>query len=61
MTGLAERAVPGPDVAQERVAESFAIAHSKAARFDPARGDGRRWLFGIGYADIARMQNASDD
>lgn len=36
-----------PDLAQDLVAESFAIAYSKAARFDPARGDGRRWLFGI--------------
>ena len=36
-----------PDVAQDLVAESFAIAYSKAARFDPGRGDGRRWLFGI--------------
>lgn len=36
-----------PDVAQDLVAESFAIAYSKAGRFDPARGDGRRWLFGI--------------
>ena len=35
------------DVAQDLVAESFAIAYSKAARFDPERGDGRRWLFGI--------------
>ncbi len=36
-----------PDLAQDLVAESFAIAYSKAGRFDPARGDGRRWLFGI--------------
>jgi RNA polymerase sigma factor (sigma-70 family) len=36
-----------PDLAQDLVAESFAIAYSKAARFDPTRGDGRRWLFGI--------------
>src|SRR6478736_449958 len=36
-----------PDLAQDLVAESFAIAYSKAARFDLARGDGRRWLFGI--------------
>lgn len=36
-----------PDVAQDLVAETFAVAYSKAARFDPARGDGRRWLFGI--------------
>jgi RNA polymerase sigma factor (sigma-70 family) len=35
------------DVAQDLVAESFAIAYSKATRFDPERGDGRRWLFGI--------------
>jgi RNA polymerase sigma-70 factor (ECF subfamily) len=35
------------DLAQDLVAESFAIAYSKAARFDPNRGDGRRWLFGI--------------
>lgn len=36
-----------PDLAQDLVAESFAIAYSKAGRFDPTRGDGRRWLFGI--------------
>jgi len=36
-----------PDVAQDLVAETFAVAYSKAGRFDPDRGDGRRWLFGI--------------
>lgn len=35
------------DLAQDLVAESFAVAYSKAGRFDPVRGDGRRWLFGI--------------
>jgi RNA polymerase sigma factor (sigma-70 family) len=36
-----------PDLAQDLVAETFAIAYSKAGRFDPARGEGRGWLFGI--------------
>ena len=36
-----------PDAAQDLVAETFAVAYSKAGRFDPDRGDGRRWLFGI--------------
>jgi RNA polymerase sigma factor (sigma-70 family) len=44
-----------PDVAQDLVAESFAVAYSKADRFDPARGDGRQWLFGI--ARIAMLAN----
>jgi RNA polymerase sigma factor (sigma-70 family) len=36
-----------PDVAHDLVAETFAVAYAKASRFDPERGDGRRWLIGI--------------
>jgi RNA polymerase sigma factor (sigma-70 family) len=36
-----------PDVAQDLVAESFAVAYDKVWSYDPARGEARRWLFGI--------------
>lgn len=45
------------DLAQDLVAESFAIAFSKIDRFDPERGDGRPWLFGIArIAMLARLR-----
>ncbi len=45
------------DLAQDLVAESFAIAFSKVDRFDPERGDGRQWLFGIArIAMLARLR-----
>lgn len=47
LTAFLIRQTGNLDVAQDLVAESFAIAYSKASRFDPARGDGRGWLFGI--------------
>jgi RNA polymerase sigma factor (sigma-70 family) len=34
-------------VAQDLVAESFAVAYDKVWSYDPARGEARRWLFGI--------------
>jgi len=44
-------------LAQDLVAESFAIAFSKVDRFDPERGDGRQWLFGIArIAMLARLR-----
>lgn len=55
LTAFLIRQTRDPDVTQDLVAESFAIAYSKAARFDPSRGDGRRWLFGI--ARIAMLAN----
>lgn len=36
-----------PQVAQDLVAESFAVAFDKVWSYDPARGEARRWLFGI--------------
>jgi RNA polymerase sigma factor (sigma-70 family) len=36
------------DVAEDLVAESFAIAYDRAWTFDPNLGNGRAWLFGIG-------------
>jgi RNA polymerase sigma-70 factor (ECF subfamily) len=43
------------DVARDLVAETFAVAYAKAAKFDPERGDGRRWLIGI--ARVAMLAN----
>jgi DNA-directed RNA polymerase specialized sigma24 family protein len=41
------RRTGNPDVAQDLAAESFAAAYLQASRFDPSKGDGRGWLFGI--------------
>jgi RNA polymerase sigma factor (sigma-70 family) len=35
------------EVAQDLVAETFAAAYLQIARFDPAKGEPRAWLFGI--------------
>jgi RNA polymerase sigma factor (sigma-70 family) len=45
------------ELAQDLVAETFAIAFSKVDRFDPGRGEGRQWLFGIArIALVARLR-----
>lgn len=51
------RQVRDRELAQDLVAESFAIAFSKVDRFDPDRGDVRQWLFGIArIAILARLR-----
>ena len=35
------------DIAAELTSESFAVAYESLARYDPAKGDARGWLFGI--------------
>lgn len=36
-----------PDVAADLTSETFAVALESVARYDPAKGDARGWLFGI--------------
>ena len=51
------RQIRDPEMAQDLVAESFAIAFSKVDRFDPTRGEARHWLFGIArIAMLARLR-----
>jgi DNA-directed RNA polymerase specialized sigma24 family protein len=38
---------PGPDVADDRAAETFLAAFRRRVKFDPARGAVRPWLYGI--------------
>ena len=38
-----------PDVAADLAAETFARVWSERARFDPARGEVRAWVFGIAH------------
>jgi RNA polymerase sigma factor (sigma-70 family) len=57
-----ERAVLGffgavtrrPEVAADLTAETFAAALDSVAQFDPSRGTGRMWLFGIARHLLAR-------
>lgn len=50
------------DVAQDLVAETFAIAFSKVHRFDPNLGEGRQWLFGIArVALLARRREGGEE
>lgn len=50
------------ELAQDLVAESFAIAFSKVDRFDPGRGEARQWLFGIArIALLARRREGGAD
>ena len=37
----------GPDVADEIAGDVFVTAFERRARFDPARGEVRSWLYGI--------------
>lgn len=51
------RQISDREMAQDLVAESFAIAFSKVDRFDPTRGEARHWLFGIArIAMLARLR-----
>ncbi|MEV8514189.1 RNA polymerase sigma factor [Dactylosporangium sp. NPDC051484] len=44
----------GPDVADDVVAETFAVAFRQRARYDQRRPDARPWLFGILTKEISR-------
>jgi RNA polymerase sigma factor (sigma-70 family) len=67
-TGLYDRYLPvihryvagrvGPQVADDLAAEAFLVAFRGRARFDPARGAVRPWLFGIATNLIARHRRA---
>lgn len=47
LTAFVMHSVGNWDVAADLVAEAFAAAFEAAPRFDPAKGEGRGWLFGI--------------
>jgi RNA polymerase sigma-70 factor (ECF subfamily) len=42
-----QRKTGDPDVAHDLTSETFAVALESVARYDPAKGDARGWLFGI--------------
>ncbi|WP_432976535.1 RNA polymerase sigma factor [Dactylosporangium sp. CA-233914] len=44
----------GPDIADDVVAETFAVAFRQRARYDLSRPDARPWLFGILTKEISR-------
>ena len=53
---VAARLGTGP--AEDVAAETFAVAFGQRARFDPARGGLRPWLFGIATNLVARYRRA---
>jgi RNA polymerase sigma-70 factor (ECF subfamily) len=48
----------GPQTADDLAAETFLVAFRKRARFDPARGTVRPWLFGIATNLVAQHRRA---
>lgn len=44
----------GPDAAEDALSQTFLQVHQAAARFDPARGPARAWLYGIASRVVHR-------
>ncbi|TCT08131.1 sigma-70 family RNA polymerase sigma factor [Aquabacter spiritensis] len=47
MLGVARRILKRDALAEEAVHDSFVLIFRQAARFDPARGSGRTWIYAI--------------
>lgn len=68
MIGVALRIVKRRELAEEIVHDAFVQIWRHAARFDPARGEGRGWMFAIvrnrainALRDSGREQTAPDE
>jgi RNA polymerase sigma factor (sigma-70 family) len=56
LAGFLVRRTRDPEAAADLLAETFAAALTGLDRFDPARGDGAAWLYGIAHHQLARWQ-----
>jgi RNA polymerase sigma-70 factor (ECF subfamily) len=54
LAGFLVRRTGDPEAAADLLAETFAAALSGLDRFDPARGDGAAWVYGIARHQLAR-------
>lgn len=52
--------VPCPEIAADLTAETFAQALVGLRRFDPERGNGRQWLYGIARNELRRWMREGE-